>query len=148
MLSAAYLHLLNMFLQKTRMYRRNKPHLTLWEVVSRFCDNNVRSAILQPTQKPQKHIIGMFIIQLSNTKPCSFAYWDNSLYCLLNSFSATSLSACSSEWQNSTAAFISLHLPPIIILSYTESECAQNWTVAFSGSPRLRTVAKDESIKP
>ena len=84
----------------------------------------------------------------SNSKPCSFAYWDNSLYCLLNSFSATSLSACSSEWQNSTAAFISLHLPPIIILSYTESECAQNWTVAFSGSPRLRTVAKDESIKP
>ena len=40
--------------------------MTLWEVVSRFCDNNVRSAILQPTQKPQKHIIGMFIIQLSN----------------------------------------------------------------------------------
>ena len=40
--------------------------MTLWEVVSRFCDNNVRSAILQPTQKPQKHIIGMFIIQLPN----------------------------------------------------------------------------------
>lgn len=66
MLSAAYLHLLNMFLQKTRMYRRNKPHLTLWEVVSRFCDNNVRSAILQSTQKSQKYIIGMFIIQLPN----------------------------------------------------------------------------------
>ncbi len=68
MLSAAYLHLLNMFLQKTRMYRRDKPHLTLWEVVSRFCDNNVRSAILQSTQKSQKYIIGMFIIQLSNVE--------------------------------------------------------------------------------
>ena len=68
MLSAAYLHLLNMFLQKARMYRRNKPHLTLWEVVSRFCDNNARSAILQSTQKSQKYIIGMFIIQLPNVE--------------------------------------------------------------------------------
>ena len=68
MLSAAYLHLLNMFLQKTRMYRRNKPHLTLWEVVSRFCDNNVRFAILQSTQKSQKYIIGMSIIQLPNVE--------------------------------------------------------------------------------
>lgn len=36
--------------------------MTLWEVVSRFCDNNVRSAILQSTQKSQKYIIGMFTI--------------------------------------------------------------------------------------
>ena len=42
--------------------------MTLWEVVSRFCDNNVRSAILQSTQKSQKHIIGMFIIQLPNVE--------------------------------------------------------------------------------
>jgi len=40
--------------------------LTLWEVISCFCDNNSRSATLQPTQKSQKHIIGMFIIQLPN----------------------------------------------------------------------------------
>ena len=42
--------------------------MTLWEVVSRFCDNNVRSAILQSTQKAQKYIIGMFIIQLPNVE--------------------------------------------------------------------------------
>ena len=40
--------------------------MTLWEVVSRFCDNNARIAVLQPTQKSQKYIIGMFIIQLPN----------------------------------------------------------------------------------
>ena len=42
--------------------------MTLWEVVSRFCDNNVQSAILQSTQKSQKYIIGMFIIQLPNVE--------------------------------------------------------------------------------
>ena len=42
--------------------------MTLWEVVSRFCDNNVRSAILQSTQKSQKYIIGMFTIQLPNVE--------------------------------------------------------------------------------
>lgn len=40
--------------------------MTLWEVISCFCDNNSRSATLHPTQKLQKHIIGMFIIQLPN----------------------------------------------------------------------------------
>lgn len=40
--------------------------MTLWEVISCFCDNNSRSATLQPTQKSQKHIIGVFIIQLPN----------------------------------------------------------------------------------
>ena len=42
--------------------------MTLWEVISCFCDNNSRSATLQPTQKSQKYIIGMFIIQLPNVE--------------------------------------------------------------------------------